>query len=200
MHLTGHKDSRTKQILRKKWRPAGTGFEGSNFRVFSVLPGHMACMVLLVCRMFKMVGKSDHQTITGHVLLPYFPLASQCMIPKHVRAECVKCTTVVLEAHLARTTRKSNARLNIQFLYGWWVACKLVARATCSISTTHFQTPQKHYVLYRRAVVNKSAEPVSAKTRMAGCKASLSNTNQFKNYKADYNGISITNIPLSKTL
>ena len=26
MHLTGHKDSGTKQILREKWCPAGTGF------------------------------------------------------------------------------------------------------------------------------------------------------------------------------
>ena len=44
VHLTGHKDSGTKQILRDKWRPAGTGFEGSKFRDFSVPPGHMACM------------------------------------------------------------------------------------------------------------------------------------------------------------
>ena len=44
VHLTGHKDSGTKQILREKWRPAGTGFEGSKFRDFSVPPGHMACM------------------------------------------------------------------------------------------------------------------------------------------------------------
>ena len=75
--------------------------------------------VLLACRTFKMVGKSDLQTSTGHVRVPYFPLASQCMIPQHVRAECVKCTTAVLEAHLARTTRKSHARSNIQFSYGW---------------------------------------------------------------------------------
>ena len=34
VHLTGHKDSGTKQILREKWRPAGTGFEGSKFRDF----------------------------------------------------------------------------------------------------------------------------------------------------------------------
>ena len=45
VHLTGHKDSWTKQILREKWRPAGTGFEGSKFRDFSVPPGHMACML-----------------------------------------------------------------------------------------------------------------------------------------------------------
>ena len=46
VHLTGHKDFGTKQILREKWRSAGTGFEGSKFRDFSVPPGHMACMVL----------------------------------------------------------------------------------------------------------------------------------------------------------
>ena len=126
-----------------------------------------------MCRRFKMVGKSDLQTITGHVLVPYCPLASQYMIPKHVRAECVKCTTVVLQEHLARTTRKSHARSNVQFSYGWWAARKLVARATCSISTTHFQTPRKHYVFYGRATANKSAEPVLAKTRTAGCKASF---------------------------
>ena len=34
VHLTGHKDSGTKQILWEKWRPAGTGFEGSKFRIF----------------------------------------------------------------------------------------------------------------------------------------------------------------------
>ena len=127
--------------------------------------------ILLACRRFKMVCKSDLQIITGHVLVPYFPLASKCIIPKHVRAECVNCTTAVLEAHLARTTRKSHARLNIQFSYGWCAAHKLVARATCSTSTTHFQTPRKHYVLYGWATVNKSAEPVRAKTRTAGCKA-----------------------------
>ena len=44
VHLTGHQDSGTKQILREKWRPVGTGFEGSKFRDFSVPPGHMACM------------------------------------------------------------------------------------------------------------------------------------------------------------
>ena len=60
--------------------------------------------VLLACHRFKMVGKSDLQTIIGQVLVPYFPLASQFMIPKHVRAKCVKCTTAVLEAHLVRTT------------------------------------------------------------------------------------------------
>ena len=75
--------------------------------------------ILLACRRFKMVGKSYLQTITGHVLVPYFPLASKCMIPKHEGAECVKCTTAVLEAHLARTTRKSHARPNIQFSYDW---------------------------------------------------------------------------------
>ena len=75
--------------------------------------------ILLACRRYKMVGKSDLQSITGHVLVPYFPLASQCMIPKHVRAECVKCTTAVLEAHLGRTTHKLHARSNIQFPYGW---------------------------------------------------------------------------------
>ena len=47
VHLTGHKDSGTKQILREKWPPAGTGFEGSKFRDFSVPPGHMACMYSL---------------------------------------------------------------------------------------------------------------------------------------------------------
>ena len=46
VHLTGHKDSGTKLILREKWRPAGTGFLGSKFRDFSVPPGHMACMYL----------------------------------------------------------------------------------------------------------------------------------------------------------
>ena len=51
VHLTGHKDSGTKQILREKWRPAGTGFEGSKFRDFSVPPGHMACM-----RVFKLLA------------------------------------------------------------------------------------------------------------------------------------------------
>ena len=71
--------------------------------------------------------------------MPYFPLASKCMIPKNVRAECVK----------------------------------LVARATCSVSTTHFQTPRNHYVLYGRASANKSAEPVLAKTCTTGCKASF---------------------------
>ena len=125
-----------------------------------------------------MVGKSDLQTITGHVLVPYFPRASQYMIPKHARAECVKCTTVVLQEHLARTTRKSHARSNIPFSYGWGAARKLVARATCSISTTHFQTPRKYYryVLYGRATANKSAKPVRAKTRKAGCKASFNHT------------------------
>ena len=44
VHLTGNKDSGTMQILREKWRPAGTGFEGSKFRDFSVPPGYMACM------------------------------------------------------------------------------------------------------------------------------------------------------------
>ena len=133
---------------------------------------HYPC-VLLVCHRFKMVGKSDLQTIMGQVLVPYFPLASQCMIPKQVHAECVKCTTVVLEEHLARTTRKSHAWSNIQFSYGWWATLKLIAQATCSISTTHFQTPWKHYVLYRRATANKFAEPVHAKSRTAGCKASF---------------------------
>ena len=38
------KESGTKLILREKWRPAGTDFKGSNFRDFSVPPGHMACM------------------------------------------------------------------------------------------------------------------------------------------------------------
>ena len=46
MHLTGHTDSGTKQILREKWSPAGTGFEGLKFRDFSVPPGHMACMAI----------------------------------------------------------------------------------------------------------------------------------------------------------
>ena len=46
---TGHKDSGTKQILREKWRPTGTGFKGSKFRDFSVPPGHMACMTVLLC-------------------------------------------------------------------------------------------------------------------------------------------------------
>ena len=55
--------------------------------------------ILLACRRFKMVCKSDLQIITGHVLVPYFPLSSQCMIPKNVRAECVKCSTAVLESH-----------------------------------------------------------------------------------------------------
>ena len=45
VQLTGHKESGTKQIFREKWRPTGTGFEGSKFRDFSVPPGHMACMV-----------------------------------------------------------------------------------------------------------------------------------------------------------
>ena len=44
VHLKGHKDSGTKQISGEKWRPAGTGFEGSKFWDFSVPPGHMACM------------------------------------------------------------------------------------------------------------------------------------------------------------
>ena len=48
VHLTGHKDSGTKQILREIRRPAGTGFEGSKFRDFSVPPGHMACMKRIV--------------------------------------------------------------------------------------------------------------------------------------------------------
>ena len=43
-HLTDHKESGTELILREKWRPAGTDFKGSNFRDFSVPPGHMACM------------------------------------------------------------------------------------------------------------------------------------------------------------
>ena len=46
VHLTGHKDSGIKQILREKWRPY---IEGSIFRDFSVPPGHMAghmaCMI-----------------------------------------------------------------------------------------------------------------------------------------------------------
>ena len=71
--------------------------------------------VLLVCHRFKMEGKRDLKTVTGPVLVPYFPFASQCMIPKHVRAECMKCTTAALEAHLARTTPESHARSNIQF-------------------------------------------------------------------------------------
>ena len=128
-----------------------------------------------------MVGKSDRQTITAHVLVPYFPLASQSMIPKHVRAEYVKCTIAVLEAHLARTTRKLNARSNIQFSYGWWAARKLIAWATYSTSTTHFQTPRKHYVHYGRATANKSAEPVRAKTRTAWCKASF--TLRWRSYR-----------------
>ena len=96
---------------------------------------------LLVCRRLKIVGKSDLQTIMGQVRVPYFPLASQCMIPKHVRVECVKCTTAVLEAHLARMTRKLHAWSNIQFSYSLWGVRKMVERATCSTSTTHFQTP-----------------------------------------------------------
>ena len=44
MHLTGHKESGTKFILREKWSPDGTDFKESNFRDFSVPPGHMACM------------------------------------------------------------------------------------------------------------------------------------------------------------
>ena len=48
VHLTGHKDSGKKQILREKWRPAGTGFEGSKFRDFSVPPGHVACMGFII--------------------------------------------------------------------------------------------------------------------------------------------------------
>ena len=48
VHLTCNKDLETKQILREKWRPAGMGLEGSKFRDFSVLPGHMACMNLLI--------------------------------------------------------------------------------------------------------------------------------------------------------
>ena len=35
VHLTGHKDSGTKQILRGKWHPAWTGFDGSKFRDLS---------------------------------------------------------------------------------------------------------------------------------------------------------------------
>ena len=98
-----------------------------------------AC-VLLACRRIKIVGKSDLQTIMGQVRVPYFPLASQCMIPKHVCVEWVKCTTAVLEAHLARMTRKLHAWSNIQFPYGWWAARKLVEWATCSTSTTYFKT------------------------------------------------------------
>ena len=37
VHLTDHKDSGTKQILREKRRPAGTGFRGLKFRDFSVI-------------------------------------------------------------------------------------------------------------------------------------------------------------------
>ena len=44
VHLTGHKDSGTNQILQEKWRPDATGFEGSKFRDFSVPPGHIVCM------------------------------------------------------------------------------------------------------------------------------------------------------------
>ena len=50
VYLTGHKDSGTKQILREKWGPAGTGFEGSKFRDFSVPPGHMACMFTIFAK------------------------------------------------------------------------------------------------------------------------------------------------------
>ena len=78
-----------------------------------------------------------------------------------------------IEAHLAWMTRKSHARSNIQFSYGWWATHKLVARATCSISTTHYQPPRKHYVLYVWATANKSTELVRAKTRTAGRKASF---------------------------
>ena len=34
VHLTGHKDSGTKQILREKWRPAGTGLRDKNSGIF----------------------------------------------------------------------------------------------------------------------------------------------------------------------
>jgi hypothetical protein len=55
-----------------------------------------------------------------------------------------------------------------------------VERATCAIRTTHFQTPQKHYVLYGMATANKFAEPVRAKTRTVGCKTSFATTNLRK--------------------
>ena len=135
---------------------------------------HYPC-IFLAFRRFKMVGKSDLQTITGHVLVPYFPLASKCMIPKHVRAVCVKCSAIVLESHLARTTLKSHARSNIRFSYGWWAAWKLVARATCSISTIHFQTLRKHYVIYGMATGNKSADPVRAKHARRDVRLALHN-------------------------
>ena len=134
---------RTQGPAEKNWHAHYFLRASCDFR-FAVIPQGTSTKnvrypcVLLAYRRCKMVGKSDLQTITGYVLVPYFPLASQCMIPKHARAECVKCTTAVLEAHLARMTRKSHARSNIQFSYGWWAAHKLVARVTCSISTTHF--------------------------------------------------------------
>ena len=67
VHLAGHKDSGTKQILREKWRPAGTGFEGSKFRDFSVPPGHMACMGTpkknITCTSIGKPGQSQVETI-----------------------------------------------------------------------------------------------------------------------------------------
>ena len=44
VHLTGHKDSGQSKFYGKNGVPAGTGFQGSKFRDFSVPPGHMACM------------------------------------------------------------------------------------------------------------------------------------------------------------
>ena len=71
VHLTGHKDSGTKPILREKWRPAGTGFEGSKFRDFSVPPGHMACMNMRARATLRGVVRllriSTHKNVQAYV-------------------------------------------------------------------------------------------------------------------------------------
>jgi hypothetical protein len=73
------------------------------------------------------------------------------------------------DPHASRTIKMKN----LQFSYGWWAARKWVAQVICSIRTTHFQTQQRHYVLYMMATANKFAEPVRAKTHTAGCKTSF---------------------------
>ena len=103
----------TQRPAEKNWHAHYFLGVSCDFR-FAVRP-HWTCTktvrnpcVLLECCRLKMVGKSDLQRITGHVLVPYFLLASQCMIPKHLHAKCLKCMTSVLEAHFAQTTRKSH--------------------------------------------------------------------------------------------
>ena len=53
VHLTGHKDS-DKGNFTGKIASAGTGFEGSKYRGFTVPSGHKAyCMVLTKVKVFE---------------------------------------------------------------------------------------------------------------------------------------------------